>query len=74
MSDQEQQEQTPSQFLANAVKELKLGKGVDQGLADILARHILTANPDEKAVANAKAAIISLAAARAQPASAATDE
>ncbi len=74
MSNQEQEQQTPAQFLANVACELKLSNGADQDLAEILGQHLLIVNPDEKAGVNARAAILSLAAARAQPAAAATDD
>ena len=59
--------ETPSDFLANLGKTLREKEEVDVGLADILAKHVLTAAPAVDAVAKAKDAILKLAVERANP-------
>ncbi len=59
--------ETPSDFLANLGKALREKQEVDVGLADILAKHLLTAAPAADAVAKAKDAILKLAGERANP-------
>ncbi len=59
--------ETPSDFLANLGKALREKKDVDVGLADILAKNLLTAAPAVDAVAKAKDAILKLAGERANP-------
>jgi hypothetical protein len=54
-------------FLVNLGKALRDKEGIDVDLADILAKHLLTAAPSVDAVAKAKAAILKLAAERASP-------
>ena len=58
---------SPADFLVNLGKELREKANVDVGLADILARHPLTAAPAVDAVAKAKDAILKLAVERANP-------
>ncbi len=58
---------SPADFLVNLGKALREKKNVDTGLADILAKHLLTATPADDAVAKAKDAIVKLAVARADP-------
>ena len=58
---------SPGDFLGKLGKALRGKQNVDTGLADILALHILTATPAVDAVANAKDAILKLAAERADP-------
>lgn len=59
--------ETPTDFLANLGNALREKKDVDVGLADILAKHLLTAAPAVDAVAKAKDAILNLAGERANP-------
>lgn len=59
--------ETPADFLANLGKALREKKDVDVGLADILAKNLLTAAPAVDAVAKAKDAILKLAGERANP-------
>lgn len=59
---------TPDAFLAVVSKTLKASVDVDSDLASILSDQLLTATPHANAVANAKAAIVALAAKRAAPA------
>lgn len=58
---------TPGDFLANLSASLKALEDVDVDVAGILSDHLLTVTPDPNAVANAKAAIIAIAAQRAAP-------
>jgi ethanolamine utilization microcompartment shell protein EutS len=58
---------TLAEFLANLGKSLCEKEGVDIGLADILAKHLLTIAPTVDAVAKAKDAILKLASDRANP-------
>lgn len=58
---------SPNNFLTNLGKELREKANVDVGLAEILARHLLTAAPAVDAVAKAKDAILKLAVERANP-------
>ncbi|WP_421694418.1 hypothetical protein [Aestuariivirga sp.] len=58
---------TPDQFLKALGKSLKGTEGVDASMADILEAHILKAAPAQNAVAQAKDAILKLAAERANP-------
>jgi hypothetical protein len=60
-------EETPAAFLAQLSQTLKTRDGVDAGLAEIVAKHILTAAPAEDWVERAMTAVIALAAARATP-------
>ena len=59
--------ESPADFLENLGATLREKEGVDVGLADILAKHLLTAEPVVDAVAKAKGAILKLAAERATP-------
>jgi hypothetical protein len=59
--------ETPTGFLVNLGKALCEKEDVDVGLADILAKHLLTAAPAADAVAKAKDAILKLAGKRANP-------
>lgn len=59
--------ETPADFLGNLGNALRKKEDVDVGLADILAKHLLTAAPADDAVAKAKAAILKLAGERANP-------
>ena len=58
---------SPADFLANLGKHLSETENIDNGLVDILARHLLTATPAPDAVAKAKDDILKLAIARAHP-------
>lgn len=57
--------ETPDAFLAGVSKALKASADVDADLASILSDQLLTVTPHANAVANAKAAIVALAAKRA---------
>jgi hypothetical protein len=59
--------ESPAYFLANLGNALREKENVDLGLADILAKHLLTAAPAGDAVAKAKSAILKLAGERANP-------
>ncbi len=58
---------TPDNFLQALAKGLKRTEGIDVGMADILETHILKAAPTQNCVAQAKDAILNLAAERARP-------
>lgn len=58
---------SPEVFLATLGESLKQGESLDAGLAEILKAHILKAAPAQNAVAQAKDAILKLAAERANP-------
>ncbi len=60
--------ETPDAFLASVFKTLKASADVDADLASILSEHLLTITPHASLVANARDAIIALAAKRAAPA------
>jgi hypothetical protein len=64
---QVEQADTPEVFLATLSETLKASDDVDVDLAGILSDHLLTVTPHANAVANAKAAIVALAAKRAAP-------
>jgi len=55
----------PAVFLAELGQALKACQGVDAGLAEIVAEHILTATPAEGCLERAMTTITTLAAARA---------
>ncbi len=59
--------ETPSDFLANLGNALREMENVDVGLADVLAKHLLTAAPTVDALTKAKDAILKLARERADP-------
>ena len=59
---------TPHNFLNALGQSLKTAEGVDAGVANILEAHILKAAPAQNAVAQAKDAILKLAAERSNPA------
>lgn len=59
--------ETPDAFLKALGENLKTKEGVDADLAAILTTHILKAAPAQTAVAQAKDAIVKLAAERANP-------
>jgi hypothetical protein len=59
--------ESPADFLANLGNALREKEHIDLGLADILAKHLLTAAPAVDAVAKAKDAILKLAGERANP-------
>ncbi len=59
--------ETPADFLANLGNALRGNENVDVGLADILAKHLLTASPAVDALTKAKDAILKLASERANP-------
>lgn len=67
MDENPKQAQTPGQFLSEVAQSLKAKNDIDQALAAIIEKHILVGEPVEKAVSNAKVAIVALAAARANP-------
>lgn len=58
---------TPADFLVDLGTALRKREDVDVGLADILARHLLTAAPAVDALTKAKDAILKLARDRANP-------
>ena len=58
---------TPDEFLRTLDESLRQREGVDVGLVDILKTHLLKAAPVQTAVAQAKDAILKLAAERANP-------
>ena len=60
--------ETPAAFLTGVATTLKSSDDLDEDLAEILATHVLVAEPAKDAVANAKAAIVALAQRRATPA------
>ncbi len=64
---QVEQAHTPGVFLATLSETLKALDHVDVDLAGILSDHLLMVTPHANAVANAKAAIVALAAKRAAP-------
>ena len=64
---QVEQADTPEVFLATLSETLRAWDNVDVDLADILSEHLLKVTPHANAVANAKAAIVALAAKRAAP-------
>ena len=66
--------ETPATFLAKVAETLKEAEGVDADLAGILTDNLLTVEPHANAVANAKAAIVKLAAKRAAPEETASEE
>ncbi|HYD07164.1 MAG TPA: hypothetical protein VEC60_15615 [Reyranella sp.] len=51
----------------NLGKALRERENIDTGLADILAKHLLTATPAVDALAKAKDAVLKLAVERADP-------
>jgi len=59
--------ESPADFLANLGNALREKENVDLGLADILAKYLLTGAPAGDAVAKAKDAILKLAGERANP-------
>ncbi len=62
-----EQADTPEKFLTTLSETLKTSDDVDADLAGILSDHLLTVTPHANAVADAKAAIVALAAKRAVP-------
>lgn len=64
---QVEQTDTPEKFLTTLSETLKASDDVDADLASILSDHLLTVMPHANAVANAKAAILALAAKHAAP-------
>ena len=64
---------TPEAFLTGVAAALKASDDVDADLAAILSDHLLTVTPNDNVIANAKAAILLLAAERAAPAGEQTD-
>lgn len=60
--------ETPEAFLIGVAAALKSSDDVDADLAAILSDHLLTVTPNDNVIANAKAAILTLAAERAAPA------
>jgi len=56
----------PATLISGTVAALRNREGTDTGLLDILAEHILTMTPADKAVADAASAIEALAARRAE--------
>lgn len=59
--------ETPATFLTKLADTLKGTEGVDSDLAGILTDNLLIVGPHANVVANAKAAIVKLAAKRATP-------
>lgn len=60
--------ETPEAFLTGVYAALKASDEVDADLAAILSGHLLTVIPHAGVIANAKTAILMLAAKRAEPA------
>jgi hypothetical protein len=60
--------ETSEAFLTGVAAALKASDDVDADLAAILTDHLLTVTPLDNVIANAKAAILTLAAERAAPA------
>lgn len=60
--------ETPEAFLTGVAAALKASDDVDADLAAILTDHLLTITPHDNVIANAKSAILTLAAERATPA------
>ena len=60
--------ETPDAFLTGVSAALKASDEVDADLAAILSDHLLTVLPHANVIANAKAAILSLATKRTAPA------
>lgn len=60
--------ETPEAFLTGVAAALKASDDVDADLAAILSDHLMTVTPHDNVIANAKAAILTLAAERAAPA------
>jgi hypothetical protein len=58
---------SPADFLMSLGKALREQENTDADLADILAKHLLTATPAIDAVAKAKESIVKLAVLRAKP-------
>jgi len=67
MADEAETVGAPEAFLKVLGEGLEAKEGVDIGLADILKTHILKAAAAQSAVAQAKDAILKLAAERANP-------
>ncbi|MBS1000139.1 hypothetical protein JK169_03765 [Acetobacter persici] len=65
--------ETPDAFLTGVAAALNASDDVDADLAAILTDHLLTVMPHENVIANAKAAILMLAAERAATAEEAAD-
>lgn len=59
--------ETPEAFLTGVSVALKASDDVDADLAAILSDHLLTVPPHDNVIANAKTAILALAAERAAP-------
>lgn len=59
--------ETPEAFLTGVSFALKASDDVDADLAAILSDHLLTVTPHDNVIANAKTAILALAAERAAP-------
>lgn len=59
---------TPEAFLTGVAAALRASDDVDADLAAILSDQLLTVTPHDDVIANAKAAILTLAAERAAPA------
>ncbi|WP_312530980.1 hypothetical protein [Paracoccus sp. (in: a-proteobacteria)] len=60
--------ETPETFLTGISAALKASGEIDADLAAILSDHLLTVTPDANVIANARTAILLLAAKRAAPA------
>lgn len=60
--------ETPEAFLTGVSASLKKSEEVDADLAVILSDHLLTVTPHANVIANAKLAILTLAATRAEQA------
>jgi hypothetical protein len=67
MADEAETVDAPEAFLKVLGEGLEAKEGVDIGLANILKTHILKTAPAQSAVAQAKDAILKLAAERANP-------
>ncbi len=67
MDEASENAETPSEFLDALASKLTAEADIDSPLAAILKTHILIAAAPDNAVANAKAAILALAATRAAP-------
>lgn len=67
MENKAEPAEASDEFLKALAENLKVEEDVDVGLAEILNAHILKAKPAQNAIAQAKDAILQLAAARASP-------
>lgn len=64
----------PADFLESLSEKLRERKNYDLEVANIITKHILLGSPEENCVGDAKQAFLDLAAARANPPEAETNE